>query len=481
MARIFAPALAILSLSLSLPAAAGNLVVGGNAGLCTRDLAAATTIPGWEIIDGSPSLLCPALTGGTRPAISGGPYRPSTLRQTIDLGRGAAAIDAGGQRFTLAARLGRLSDPALADGMATLTLQFRDANETPLGEAVSLAGSDEPAAKSAGAAIPAGARSAVLTLELSGANGAGGRGVAADVDFETAVPLATPALVPPPASVPAFDHVFLIVMENTNYEQVMGNPVDAPYIAALVKRGTLLRRYDANYHPSDQNYLAIAGGDSFVKGGIYFPKLRLGAANLADRLEAAGKSWKAYEQGMGTPCNTTTKFDRYYQPDDAPFGNFADIIGRPARCKAHLFDTAQLPVDLGAAATTPNFGWIAADDYYDGEAAGNDDGMPLTGSPVSLQVQDAWLKATLEPLFASPAWQNERSLLILTWDESLIESSNHIVTLLVGSQGLVKAGAVSDVHYDHYSTARTIEAALGLQPLTDNDRYARPINDAFAR
>jgi hypothetical protein len=35
------------------------------------------------------------------------------------------------------------------------------------------------------------------------------------------------------------------------------------------------------------------------------------------------------------------------------------------------------------------------------------------------------------------------------------------------------------VRYDHYSAARMIEAALGLSPLTDNDRYATPINDAF--
>ena len=37
----------------------------------------------------------------------------------------------------------------------------------------------------------------------------------------------------------------------------------------------------------------------------------------------------------------------------------------------------------------------------------------------------------------------------------------------------------SHVHYNHYSTARTIEQALGLAPLTANDGYAPPINDAF--
>ena len=50
---------------------------------------------------------------------------------------------------------------------------------------------------------------------------------------------------------------------------------------------------------------------------------------------------------------------------------------------------------------------------------------------------------------------------------------------MLGSQGLVKAGYSSMVRYDHYSSARTIEQALGLAPLTANDQYATPINDAF--
>ena len=94
-------------------------------------------------------------------------------------------------------------------------------------------------------------------------------------------------------------------------------------------------------------------------------------------------------------------------------------------------------------------------------------------------MQDQWLKETLTPLFASPAWKTQRSLLILTWDESSTQTNNHIATIVFGSQGLVKAGATSDMHYDHYSTARTIEAALGVKPLTANDEYAQPMNDIF--
>ena len=42
----------------------------------------------------------------------------------------------------------------------------------------------------------------------------------------------------------------------------------------------------------------------------------------------------------------------------------------------------------------------------------------------------------------------------------------------------MRAGAfVADDHYNHYSLQRTIEESLGLPPLTNNDKYAQPMNE----
>ena len=95
-------------------------------------------------------------------------------------------------------------------------------------------------------------------------------------------------------------------------------------------------------------------------------------------------------------------------------------------------------------------------------------------------MQDTWLKRTLAPLFDSPAWRGQKSLLILTWDESSTVANNHIATIVVGSRGTVNAGYISGRRYDHYSTARTIETALGLPAMTSNDAYAPAFDDAFA-
>ncbi|MHB1870537.1 MAG: alkaline phosphatase family protein [Steroidobacteraceae bacterium] len=449
---------------------------------CSTDRQASSTVPGWVITAGSPALLCAGALRASWPAqrsprviVASGPWGASTLERTLRFPRPAPAS----MRFAASAWLG-ISGPSTAP--PRLTGVFLGPSGAPMGSPFTLRGphSGAPQAtpvrfaqRARRGAVPRGAVALRLTLRLSGRTGGAASYVGAmrltvrpQVDF--------PPPEPPRARVPRFDHVFLIMMENTDFRQVVGDRKDAPYLNALAARGTLLANYQAVYHPSDENYLAIAGGDTFVAGGQYFPNIHIASRNLGDLLESAGKSWKVYEQGMGVPCNTTTHYDKYYEPDDAPFFNFTDIRANAARCRAHLLPLRNWVADLRRAVSTPAFAWLAADDYDDGEASGN-------GSPQSLRVQDAWLRKTLAPLFRSAAWRDQKSLLIITWDESNTLKNDHVATIVLGSRHTVRAGYVSTRRYDHYSTARVIEAALGLPSLTSNDAYARPFNDAFVR
>ncbi|MES2297723.1 MAG: alkaline phosphatase family protein [Pseudomonadota bacterium] len=480
-------AAAALGMAITAPAlAAGsaNLIVNGNAeaSTCTPDWNAVTTVPGWTITKGSPSVVCYAIASfatptpgaGAKAFFADGPYGDASIAQDIDVSAAAAQIDTGAVTFNLSGWLGGWG---ALKGDAKVNARFLSASGATLASA-QLAG-DTPAAR--------GNKNAFIALTRAGAVPAGTRAIAVSVDFTVdaisfnqgyadnlsltlSTPVTAATLTPPPSKVPPFDHVFFIMMENTNYDAIVGSP-NAPFINSLIARGTLLSNYTGTYHPSDENYLSVAGGDTFVQGAIYFPNINVDAPHLGDRIEAVGKSWKSYEQGMGTPCNLNKV--GYYSPDDAPFSSFISVSKNPTRCQAHLFDTSQLTVDLQTAATTPHFSWIAADDYYDGEAAGQ-------GNAASVQVQDAWLRQTVQPILDSPAWKNERSLLMLTWDESYPDQrSNRVATVLVGSQNLVRAAALSSAPHNHYSATRTIEGALGLAPLTANDQYAAAINDAF--
>ena len=67
-----------------------------------------------------------------------------------------------------------------------------------------------------------------------------------------------------PAGVPHLDHVFLVMMENHGYQQVINNP-NEPYLNGLISSGkvNLATNYFAVGHPSSTNYLEIVGGSNF--------------------------------------------------------------------------------------------------------------------------------------------------------------------------------------------------------------------------
>ena len=67
---------------------------------------------------------------------------------------------------------------------------------------------------------------------------------------------------PVPIGVPHLDHVFVIMMENHGYSQIVGNP-NAPFINQFAKNGNVATDYFGVAHPSLTNYLEVVGGSNF--------------------------------------------------------------------------------------------------------------------------------------------------------------------------------------------------------------------------
>ena len=67
-----------------------------------------------------------------------------------------------------------------------------------------------------------------------------------------------------PTGIPRLDHVFVIMMENHGYQQVIDNP-NEPYLNSLIasKKVNHATNYYAVGHPSLTNYLEIVGGSNF--------------------------------------------------------------------------------------------------------------------------------------------------------------------------------------------------------------------------
>ncbi len=62
--------------------------------------------------------------------------------------------------------------------------------------------------------------------------------------------------------IPRLDHVFMIVMENHYYGQIMGN-LNAPFINKYAAQANLATNFFAVGHPSLTNYLELVGGSNF--------------------------------------------------------------------------------------------------------------------------------------------------------------------------------------------------------------------------
>ena len=65
-----------------------------------------------------------------------------------------------------------------------------------------------------------------------------------------------------PKGVRHLEHVYIIMMENHAYGQILGNP-SAPFVNQYIKQANYATNYFAVAHPSLTNYLEIVGGSNF--------------------------------------------------------------------------------------------------------------------------------------------------------------------------------------------------------------------------
>ena len=67
---------------------------------------------------------------------------------------------------------------------------------------------------------------------------------------------------PVPKGIPRLDHVFVIMMENHGFSQIVNNP-NAPFANQFAKSANSATNYFAIGHPSLTNYLEVVGGSNF--------------------------------------------------------------------------------------------------------------------------------------------------------------------------------------------------------------------------
>jgi hypothetical protein len=332
------------------------------------------------------------------------------------------------------------------------------------------------------------------------------------------------AAAPAGAALPPVKHVFIVVMENKNYEETFGNDTKASYLAkTLPAQGAMMPNYYATGHLSLDNYISMVSGqgpnpetqaDSVVYKdvlpgtigpdgqamgtGAVYPQT---VETIANQLEAKGLTWKGYMEDMANGPPEESKTCRHPEPNQSdptqkaregdqyaarhnPFVYFHSIIDFPT-CDRNDVDYTQLAKDLVSPSTTPNYSFITPNLCHDGH-----DAPCVNGEPGGLESINDWLKKNIPLILGSPAYA-DGGLLIVTFDEAEAEPGgegdasaccDEVAANTPNAGGpipgpgggkvgavllspYIKPGTQVTKSYNHYSLLRSIEDIFGLKHL----------------
>jgi len=249
------------------------------------------------------------------------------------------------------------------------------------------------------------------------------------------------------ATFPHLDHVFVIMMENTSYSDLLSpsNP-NTTFIQSLANNDGLETNYYGVTHTSLPNYVAVTSGSTWGSNADdeaqadegYFNHL-----NLVDQLEQAGVSWKGYMESMpaaGYKANYGDCSDPAPDPDCTaggdtgtalyvrkhnPFMQYPDVFNNASRTEK-VVPLTQLSSDLNSG-KVPQFVWISpniCNDMHGGAPACPYPDSPTDPAQATLYKDgDTFLKTWVTAIMNSHAWTGH-SAIFVTWDEGGYEDTS---------------------------------------------------------
>ncbi len=331
------------------------------------------------------------------------------------------------------------------------------------------------------------------------------------------------------AAVPRYAHVVVIIEENKDYQQILDGK-DAPNIARLARAYGTATQFYSEVHPSEANYVALLGGDTFgindddafyCKPASTAP-FCYGAArpgyvdhtvtepHLGDQLLKAGLSWKGYYEDLPAPGSdaivagakgvpVASPLEAYYAVKHSGFMNFASVQADPDRARRIVgFD--QLDADLAAGAL-PSFALIVPNQCNEMH------GLPAPGVPDDcksanvaglIRRGDAEIGRLVKRLQATREWKSADNMaIIVTFDEGSGRTREGCCAVTPNAPSNYGGGRIPAViitnhgprhltdatAYNHYSMLRTLEDAFGiskhLRHAAETDQGVVPMTPLF--
>ena len=286
-----------------------------------------------------------------------------------------------------------------------------------------------------------------------------------------------------PAGLPVYDHVIIVVEENKDYDEIIGN-ADAPYInEVLMVEGANFTRAYGEEHFSQGNYFWLFSGDgqniNFFDQPPEAQSVR--APNLGQQLIEKGLSFKGYAESLpaiGSIVDMTTEgSETIYARKHVPWISFANVPNGATVETSSNLRFEDFPADPSGYATLPTVAFVIP----------NLDNDMHNGEPEqSIPAGDLWLRENLDAYYQ---WaKRNNSLLIVTFDENndrrgytgltnpfidptdpshcvdrefCEDLQNRIVTIFAGAH--IKPGDYAEGKgITHVNILRTLEAMYGL-------------------
>lgn len=294
-----------------------------------------------------------------------------------------------------------------------------------------------------------------------------------------------------------FSHMYVIMMENTSYQDIIGNTADMPYINSLAQNYSFAANYYGVTHPSLPNYVAAHAGDFFGSHSDD-AKQKFPAQNIVDQLESKGLTWATYQQGLPAVGSTVSQYPAtgsgLYVIKHDPFALFSDVLSSPTRLQ-NIKPIDSLATDLNSG-KAPNYAFIAPDQCHDmhgvSPPSATNYGMPWCGYPPNfvlnhalLRAGDDYVKSLVTTIMTSKGWTSD-SVIVVTWDEGESsglstpnrgyaestgccasppgEGGGRVPTIVITN---TPGHTISLRPYNHYSLMRTVEDNFGLPCLAN--------------
>jgi len=251
---------------------------------------------------------------------------------------------------------------------------------------------------------------------------------------------------------PAFGHVAIVVLENTNYADMVGNSA-MPYFNSLINQYGLATQYYANTHPSIGNYFMMTTGQILTNDDSQTPlSFPVSTDNVVRELLAAGKTWKAYAEDLPSVGYTGGNTGLYAVRHN-PLAYMTDVQNSSVQVQNLVPFAPQFASDL-AAGNLPNYSFIVPNLCSDGHDC------PITTT------SDPWLQHNIDPLIKNPVFQKD-GLLIIVFDEAGGDNTNgggRVPAVLV-SPAFSLVDYKSTTVYQHESVLRLMLEGLGVKTL----------------